>query len=169
VYVDALVARVRDGSSVRNKAVNVAVGIDCDGIRHVLGIWVAAAEGAKAWAQAFAQMRNRGLEDVIFYCCDGLSGLGEEITAAWPAATVQTCTVHLIRAASRYGSYTDRRGLCAAMRPACTAADMDAAEAALLEFAGSSLGKSTRPRCRCGSARGTGSYRSWNSRRRSGR
>ncbi len=141
VYVDALVAKVRDGSSVRNKAVNIAVGIDCAGIKHVLGVWVAASEGAKAWAQAFAQLRNRGLEDVIFCCCDGLSGLGEEITAAWPAATVQTCTVHLIRAAGRYGSYTDRKGLCAAMRPIYAAADMDAAEAALLEFSDSPLGR----------------------------
>ncbi len=140
-YVDALVAKVRDGSSVRNKAVNIAVGIDCEGEKHVLGIWVAPAEGAKAWGQAFAQLRNRGLQDVIICCCDGLGGLGEEITAAWPEATVQTCTVHLIRAASRYGSYTDRKGLCAAMRPICTAPDMDAAEAALLEFAGSALGE----------------------------
>ena len=141
VFVDALVAKVRDGSSVRNKAVNIAVGVGCDGVKHVVGIWVAAAEGAKAWAQAFAQLRNRGLEDIIIVCCDGLGGLGEEITAAWPAATVQSCTVHLIRAASRYGSYTDRKALCAAMRPVYTAADMDAAEAALLEFADSPLGR----------------------------
>ena len=140
-YVDALVAKVRDGGSVRNKAVNIAVGIDCSGAKHVLGIWVAAAEGAKAWAQALAQMRNRGLADVIICCCDGLGGLGEEITATWPAATVQTCTVHLIRAAARFASYGDRKGLCAAMRPIYTAPDLDAAETALLEFAGSPPGR----------------------------
>ena len=78
---------------------------------------------------------------MIIVCCDGLSGLGEEITAAWPQATVQSCVVHLIRAAARYGSYTDRKALCAAMRPIYTAADMDAAEAALLEFADSALGR----------------------------
>ena len=94
IYVDALVAKVRDGSAVRNKAVNIAVGIDDEGAKHVLGIWVAAAEGAKAWAQALAQLRNRGLEEVLFVCCDGLSGLGDEITATWPGTTVQTCTVH---------------------------------------------------------------------------
>jgi putative transposase len=140
-YIDALVAKVRDGSSVRNKAVNVAIGIDTEGVKHVLGIWVAPAEGAKAWAQALAQLRNRGLEDVIICCCDGLGGLGEEITATWPQATVQTCVVHLIRAAARYGSYHDRKLLCAAMRPIYTAADMDAAEAALIEFADSPLGR----------------------------
>ncbi len=141
VYIDALVAKVKDGGAVRNKAVNIAVGIDCEGIKHVLGIWVAPAEGAKAWAQALAQMRNRGLEDVLIVCCDGLGGLGEEITATWPGATVQTCTVHLIRAAARYASYGDRKGLCQGMRPIYTAVDMDAAEAALLEFADSPLGR----------------------------
>jgi putative transposase len=140
-YVDALVAKVKDGGAVRNKAVNIAVGIDCEGVKHVLGIWVAGAEGAKAWATAFAQMRNRGLADIIICCCDGLGGLGEEITATWPEATVQTCTVHLIRAAARFASYTDRKGLCAAMRPIYTAVDADAAETALAEFAGSPLGR----------------------------
>jgi putative transposase len=96
---------------------------------------------AKAWAQALAQLRNRGVEDVIICCCDGLAGLGEEITATWPQATVQTCVVHLIRAAARYGSYHDRKTMCAAMRPVYTAPDMDAAEAALLEFADSALGR----------------------------
>src|SRR5258708_33044411 len=109
VFVDALVAKVRDGSSVRNKAVNIAVGVGCDGVKHVVGIWVAAAEGAKACAQAFAQLRNRGLEDIIIVCCDGLGGLGEEITAAWPAATGQSCTVHLIRAASGHRTDTGRK------------------------------------------------------------
>ncbi|HEU5416697.1 MAG TPA: IS256 family transposase [Streptosporangiaceae bacterium] len=141
VYVDALVAKVKDGGAVRNKAVNIAVGIDCEGVKHVLGIWVAAAEGAKAWAAAFAQLRNRGLADIIICCCDGLSGLGEEITATWPEATVQTCTVHLIRSAARFASYGDRKGLCAAMRPVYTACDADAAEAALLELADSELGR----------------------------
>jgi len=79
----ALVAKVRDGGSVRNKAVNMRSGSTAEGCKRVLGFWVAPAEG-EAWAQAFAQMRNRGLEDVIFCCCDGLGGLGEEITAAWP-------------------------------------------------------------------------------------
>jgi len=141
VYIDALVAKVKDGGAVRNKAANIAVGIDCEGIKHVLGIWVAAAEGAKTWAASLAQMRNRGLADVIICCCDGLGGLGEEITATWPEATVQTCTVHLIRASSRFASYNDRRGLCAALRPIYTAPDADAAEAALIEFAGSALGR----------------------------
>ena len=141
VYVDALIAKVRDGSAVRNKAVNIAVGIDTEGAKHVLGIWVASSEGAKAWAQAMAQMRNRGLEEVLFCCCDGLTGLGEEITAAWPAATVQTCTVHLIRRSLNYASYNDRKAMAAALRTIYTACDADAAYAALADFSGTPLGK----------------------------
>jgi putative transposase len=78
---------------------------------------------------------------VIFVCCDGLPGLGEEITAAWPAATVQTCVVHLCRAAMRYAARGDLKAMAAAMRPACAAPDMNAAEEALLAFADSPLGR----------------------------
>ena len=141
VYIDALVAKVRDGSAVRNKAVNIAVGIDTGGAKHVLGIWVATAEGAKAWAQALAQLRNRGLEEVLFCCCDGLSGLGEEITATWPGTTVQTCTVHLIRRSLNYASYNDRKAMAAALRSIYTACDADAAYTALADFSGTPLGK----------------------------
>ena len=141
IYIDALVAKVRDGSAVRNKAVNIAVGIDDGGAKHVLGIWVATAEGAKAWAQALAQLRNRGLEEVLFCCCDGLNGLGEEITATWPGTTVQTCVVHLIRRSLNYASYTDRRAMAAGLRGVYTACDADAAYAALADFSGTPLGK----------------------------
>jgi len=141
LYIDALVAKVRDGSAVRNKAVNIAVGIDGEGAKRVLGIWVAAAEGAKAWAQALAQLRNRGLEEVLFVCCDGLSGLGDEITATWPGTTVQTCTVHLIRRSLGYASYNDRKAMAQALRGIYTACDSDAAYAALAEFSGTPLGR----------------------------
>ena len=141
IYIDALVAKVRDGSAVRNKAVNIAVGIDADGAKWVLGIWVAPAEGAKAWAQALAQLRNRGLEEVLFVCCDGLNGLGEEITATGRGAAVQTCTVHLIRRSLSYASYNDRAAMAAGLRAIYTACDADAAYAALADFSGTALGK----------------------------
>ena len=141
VCIDALVAKVRDGAAVRNKAVNIAVGIDDAGAKRVLGIWVAASEGAKAWAQALAQLRNRGLEEVLFVCCDGLSGLGEEITATWPDTTVQTCTVHLIRRSLNYASYGDRKAMAAGLRAVYTACDADAAYAALADFSGTPLGR----------------------------
>jgi putative transposase len=141
LYIDAMMARVRDGSAVRNKAVNIAVGIDPEGCKHVLGIWVVTAEGSKAWAQALSQLRNRGLEEVLFVCCDGLTGLGDEITATWPDAVVQTCVVHMIRRSLSYASYTDRKAMAAGLRPVCTGCDADAAQLALLEFAESAMGK----------------------------
>src|SRR4029453_17375776 len=84
--------------AVRNKAAHIAVGVDCDGIKHVLGIWVQTSEGAKFWAGVLAELRNRGVCDVLIACCDGLTGFPEAIEATWPNTVVQTCVVHLIRA-----------------------------------------------------------------------
>lgn len=94
IYLDALVVKVRDGAHVRNKAAHIAVGVDLDGVKHVLGIWVQQSEGAKFWAGVCAELANRGVKDVLIVCCDGLTGFPEAIAATWPAATVQTCVVH---------------------------------------------------------------------------
>lgn len=141
VYVDALVVKVRDGAQVRNKAAHIAVGVDLDGVRHVLGIWVQATEGAKFWAGVCAELANRGVRDILIACCDGLTGLPEAIEATFPHTTVQTCVVHLIRASLRFVSYRDRKKLAAALKPVYTAATVDAAETALLELADSDLGQ----------------------------
>jgi putative transposase len=141
IYLDALVVKVRDGHTVRNRSAHLAVGIDLDGVKHVLGIWVQATEGAKFWAGVCAELRNRGVRDVLIVCCDGLTGFPEAIEATWPQATVQTCTVHLIRAAMRFVSYQDRKKVAAALKPIYTAPTVEAAEAGLLAFADSDLGK----------------------------
>ena len=141
IYLDALVVKVRDGHQVRNKAAHLAVGVDLDGIKHVLGIWVQAAEGAKFWAGVCAELRNRGVRDVLIVCCDGLTGFPEAVEATWPEAMVQTCTVHLIRASMRFVSYGDRRAVAAALKPVYTAPTADAAETELLAFADSALGR----------------------------
>jgi hypothetical protein len=94
IYLDALVVKVRDGHQVRNRSAYLAVGVDLDGTKHVLGIWVQASEGAKFWAGVCAELRNRGVRDVLIVCCDGLTGFPEAIEATWPQTTVQTCTVH---------------------------------------------------------------------------
>jgi putative transposase len=141
LYLDALVVKVRDGHQVRNKAAHIAVGVDLDGVKHVLGIWVQASEGAKFWAGVCAELRNRGVRDVLIVCCDGLTGFPEAIEATWPASTVQTCTVHLIRAAMRFVSYGDRKRVAAALRPIYTAPTIEAADAELLAFAESALGR----------------------------
>jgi putative transposase len=141
MYVDALMVKVRDGAHVRNKAAHIVVGVDLDGIKHVLGIWVENTEAARFWLNVCTELRNRGVRDVLIVCCDGLPGLPEAIETIWPASTVQTCCVHLIRASLRYVSYNDRKRFAAALRPVYTAPNADAAEAALLELADSALGK----------------------------
>lgn len=141
IYVDALVVKVRDGAHVRNKSAHLVVGVDLDGVKHVLGIWVENTEGAKFWLSVCTELRNRGVRDVLIACCDGLAGLPEAIETIWPHSVVQTCTVHLIRAAMRYVSYTDRRAFAAALKPVYTAPTVEAAEAVLLELSDSPLGR----------------------------
>jgi putative transposase len=141
LYLDALVVKVRDGHQVRNKAAHIAVGVDLDGVKHVLGIWVQAAEGAKFWAGVCAELRNRGVRDVLIACCDGLSGFPDAVEATWPQAMVQTCTVHLIRSAMRFVSYADRKKVAAALRPIYTAPTAEAALMELEAFAASDLGR----------------------------
>jgi putative transposase len=141
VYIDALMVKVRDGAVVTNKAAHIVVGVDLDGVKHVLGIWVQTAEGAKFWLQVLTELRNRGVRDVLIACCDGLEGLPAAIETVWPHTVVQTCVVHLIRAALRYVSYGDRKALAAAIRTIYTAPNEDAAERALLELAESGLGR----------------------------
>jgi putative transposase len=141
IYLDAIVVKIRDGAHVANRAAHIAVGVDMDGVKHVLGIWIEAAEGAKFWASVCSQLANRGVRDVLIVCCDGLTGFPEAVAATWSAATVQTCVVHLIRASMRFVSYGDRKAVAALLRPIYTAPDQDAALLALAAFADSNLGK----------------------------
>jgi transposase-like protein len=141
IYLDAIIVKVRDGGHVRNKAAHIAVGVDMDGVKHVLGIWVQATEGAKFWASVCAELANRGIVDVLIVCCDGLSGFPEAIEATWPEATVQTCVVHLIRAAMRFVNYKDRRAVAAALKPIYQAANADGALIELEAFEATPLGK----------------------------
>ena len=130
IYRDALVIKVKDGAVVKNKAAYIAVGVDMAGVKHVLGIWVQASEGAKFWGGVCAELSNRGVKDVLILCCDGLTGLPEAIAATWPLATVQTCVVHLIRAAMRFAGYQDRKKVAAALRPIYSAVNADASTSA---------------------------------------
>ncbi len=141
VFLDAIVVKIRDGAHVSNRAAHIAVGVDMSGIKHVLGIWVQASEGAKFWAGVCANLANRGVKDILIVCCDGLTGLPEAIAATFPLTTVQTCTVHLIRASMRFVSYTDRKAMAALMKPIYTAPDEDTAWLALAALADSNLGK----------------------------
>ena len=140
VFLDALIVKVRDAHTVRNKAAHIAVGVDTDGVKHVLGIWVQASEGAKFWAGVCAELANRGVRDVLIACCDGLTGFPEAIEATWPRTVVQTCVVHLIRASMRFVPDTDRKQVAAALKMVYTAPTAAVAATEMDEFAGSALG-----------------------------
>lgn len=141
LYLDAIRIKVRDGHQVKNKAAHIAIGVTVEGIKQVLGIWVAETEGAKFWAQVCAELANRGVKDVLIACRDGLTGFPEAIESTWSQATVQTCVVHLIRAANRFVSYGDRKAVSAALRKIYTAPTQEAAAQALEEFEASPLGQ----------------------------
>ncbi|HEY0698174.1 MAG TPA: IS256 family transposase, partial [Micromonospora sp.] len=141
VYLDALVVKVKDNHQVRNRCAHIAVGVDCEGVKHVLGIWVQASEGSRFWAGVCAELRNRGVRDILIACCDGLPGLPEAIGATWPRTTVQTCTVHLIRASMRFVAYGDRKAVARELRRIYTAATAESARTELDAFAESELGR----------------------------
>lgn len=141
VFMDALVVKVKENNAVRNKAAHIAVGVDCQGIKHVLGIWVQQTEGAKFWATVCAELANRGVRDIVIACVDGLTGFAEAIEATWPKTVVQTCVVHLIRASMRFVNYKDRRAVAAGLKPIYTAVNEDTALAALEAFQASEMGR----------------------------
>ena len=93
IYLDAIRCKVRHEGMVKNKAAYIAIGIDSDGVKDVLGLWIDTTEGAKFWLKVCNELKTRGVDDVIFVCCDGLSGLPDAIEAVWSDALVQTCVV----------------------------------------------------------------------------
>lgn len=128
LLIDALVVKIRDGA-VANRPVYIAVGVTLEGERDVLGMWVGTGgEGAKTWMTWLAELRNRGVEDVLIACCDGLKGLPESITNIWPFADVQLCVVHMVRASLRFASKKDWGAIAKDLRAVYTAPTADAAE-----------------------------------------
>ena len=134
IFIDALYVKIRDGQ-VSNRPIYVALGVNLRGEREVLGIWAGDGnEGAKQWAGYLTELRNRGVDDVMIVCCDGLTGLPDAIEATWPLAIVQTCVVHLVRASVRYVARADYKAVCDDLRKVYTAPTLDAAETSWLEF-----------------------------------
>ncbi len=127
VYFDAMFVKVREDRSVRSRACYLALGVTCDGDREVLGLWWQDTEGAKFWLAVLNDLKQRGVDDVLIACVDGLKGFPEAIEATFPHTWVQTCIVHLIRASLRYVNYRDRKKVAAALRPIYTAPNADAA------------------------------------------
>ncbi|HFQ2200828.1 TPA: IS256 family transposase [Pseudomonas aeruginosa] len=135
VFFDALRVKIREDAVVRNKAVYLALGVLPDGTRDILGLWIEGTEGAKFWMKVFNDLKTRGVGDILIAVTDGLKGIPEALAAVFPATTLQTCIVHLIRNSLDYASWKDRKALAAAIRPIYTAVSAEAALAALDAFA----------------------------------
>ncbi len=135
VYLDALVVKIREGHAVRNFACYVAIGVNLEGERDVLGLWFQRTEGAKFWMHVLTDLKQRGVADVLFFCVDGLTGFPEAIEATFPHSTVQTCLVHQVRASLKFVSYKDRKQVAADLRKIYTAANADHAADELQAFA----------------------------------
>ena len=115
VFFDALRVKIREDAVVRNKAIYLALGILPDGTRDILGLWIENTEGAKFWMKVFNDLKTRGVADILIAVTDGLKGIGEALGAVFPATTLQTCIVHLIRNSLDYASWKDRKLLAAAL------------------------------------------------------
>ena len=134
VFLDALYVKMRHEGRVENRAVYVALGIDLEGRKEVLGLWTSASEGAKFWLNVLTELRNRGVRDIYMVCVDGLKGFPQAIESIFPQAQVQLCIVHMVRASLNYVTWQDRRKVVADLKPIYRAATADEAERQLGEF-----------------------------------
>ena len=135
VYLDALYLKIRENGQVQNRAVHVAIGVNMEGVKDVLGLWTTANEGAKFWLQVLTEIKNRGVKDIFIACVDGLKGFPEAIETMFPKAQVQLCIVHMVRHTLRYVSWKQRREVAADLRTIYTAPTAEAAQLALEQFA----------------------------------
>ncbi len=141
VFFDALRVKIREDAVVRNKAIYLALGVLPDGTRDILGLWIEGTEGAKFWMKVFNDLKTRGVADILIAVTDGLKGMPEALGAVFPATTLQTCIVHLIRNSLDYATWKDRKALAAAIRPIYTASNAEAALAELDAFEQGPWGK----------------------------
>jgi len=134
VFLDALYVKMRHEGRVENRAVYVALGIDVNGRKDVLGLWTSAAEGAKFWMNVLTELRNRGVRDIYLVCVDGLKGFPQAIESIFPKAEVQLCIVHVVRASMKYVTWKDMKQVVADLKPIYRALTADEAERQLGEF-----------------------------------
>jgi len=134
VFFDALRVKICEDAVVRNKAVDLALGALPDDMRDILGLWIEGTEGAKFWIKVFNDLKTRGVADILIAVTDGLKGMPEALAAVFPATTLQTCIVHLMRNSLDYASWKERTALAAAIRPIYPAPSAEAAQAELDAF-----------------------------------
>lgn len=135
VYLDALFVKMRHEGRVENRAVYVAIGVNVEGRKDVLGLWTNSSEGAKFWLSVLTELRNRGVKDIFIACVDGLRGFPQAIEAVFPQAQVQSCIVHMVRASLNYVNWRERKRVASELKAIYRAATEEQAEAALEEFA----------------------------------
>ena len=134
VFLDALVVKVRHEGRVINKAVHMALGVNLEGKKELLGIWMTQNESSKFWLSVMTELQNRGVKDIFIACVDGLTGFPEAIETVFPKTRVQLCIVHLIRNSLKYVSYKDRKAVAANLKKVYGAVTESEAEQALVEF-----------------------------------
>lgn len=134
IYLDCIHVKVRDAGSVRAKAIYLAIGINMEGHKEILGLWIAQNEGAKFWLSVVTELKNRGVQDIFIACVDGLKGFPEAIETVYPHAIVQLCIVHMVRNSLNYVGWNKRKEVAADLRLVYSAATIDEAEQALADF-----------------------------------
>ena len=134
LYFDALFVKSREAGPVKNKAVYLALGLNMNGEKELLGLWMNETEGAKFWMTVFTELKARGVQDCIVACVDGLKGLPEAIEAVYPETLVQLCIVHKVRSSLKYVSWKERKAVAADLRAVYSAPTLDAADTALEAF-----------------------------------
>ena len=134
LFLDALYVKMRHEGRVENRAVYVAIGVDLEGRKDVLGLWTSGNEGAKFWLGVLTELKNRGVKDVLIACIDGLKGFPQAVEAVFPEARVQLCIVHLVRASLNYVSWKERKQVARDLKAIYRAATEREAEQELTEF-----------------------------------
>jgi putative transposase len=135
LYLDAMVIKVKEGKQIINKSLYIAMGVNMQGNKDILGLWLANNEGAKFWLSVLNELKNRGVSDILIACCDGLTGFPDVINAVFPKTCVQLCIVHMVRNSVRFVSYKDLKAVVADLKQIYQAVNEDQAYLALLEFA----------------------------------
>ncbi len=134
VFMDAIHYKVRDDGQIKNKAAYVVLGVDLDGYKNVLGIWIGENESSKFWLGVLNDLKNRGVQEVLVFCVDGLTGLKEAIFATYPKSEVQRCIIHQLRNSFRYVSYKHLREFSRDFKTVYKATNEDEALANLAEL-----------------------------------
>jgi putative transposase len=134
-FFDCLAVKCRSERKIRNKSVYLALGVNMEGKKELLGLWVANTEGAKFWLGAITELKNRGVQDMFIASIDGLKGFPEAIETVYPQTEIQLCIVHMVRNSCKYVSWKDRKELCADLKEIYSASTIEQAEMALKDFA----------------------------------